>query len=141
MPLSMLEHCAIRAHDLERTKDFYVDVLGLEIGARPPFPFPGYWLYCNGIPVIPLFGGSDGKAALDEYLGVEPEGSTRTGAVDHLAFVATGLAEFRARLEKHGVERMERVVPEQGMLQMFVEDPNGVRVELDFAQEEIEAAA
>src|SRR5712675_1915836 len=48
MPLGGLQHYTIEPQDLERTKEFYVDVLGLEIGDRPPLDFPGYWLYSGG---------------------------------------------------------------------------------------------
>ena len=42
MPLGTLQHFTIEPSDLERTKDFYCDVLGLENGDRPPLDFPGY---------------------------------------------------------------------------------------------------
>jgi catechol 2,3-dioxygenase-like lactoylglutathione lyase family enzyme len=48
MPLGSLQHYTIEPADLERTKDFYCDVLGLENGDRPPLDFPGYWLYSGG---------------------------------------------------------------------------------------------
>ena len=44
MPLGGLQHYTIEPSDLERTKDFDCDVLGLENGERPPLDFPGYWL-------------------------------------------------------------------------------------------------
>lgn len=56
MPLNALNHFTIRPVDLERTKDFYCDVLGLPIGYRPPLGFPGYWLYCGAIPTVHLIG-------------------------------------------------------------------------------------
>ena len=45
MPLTQLDHCSIRTALLEETRKFYVDVLGLTVGPRPDFPFPGVWLY------------------------------------------------------------------------------------------------
>ena len=45
MPLEVMEHVNIRAADMEATKDFYCDVLGMRVGERPPFDFPGYWIY------------------------------------------------------------------------------------------------
>ena len=41
MPLGGLQHYTIEPRDLQKTSDFYVDVLGLEDGARPPLGFPG----------------------------------------------------------------------------------------------------
>ena len=50
MPLGGLQHYTIEPQDLEKTKNFYVDILGLENGDRPPLDFPGYWLYSGGRP-------------------------------------------------------------------------------------------
>ena len=54
MPLGPLQHFTIEPSDLERTKDFYCDVLGLENGDRPPLDFPGYWLYSGGMATVHL---------------------------------------------------------------------------------------
>ncbi len=43
MPVTELNHYFVRANDLERTKDFYCEVLGFEVMPRPGFPFPGDW--------------------------------------------------------------------------------------------------
>jgi hypothetical protein len=56
MPLGGLQHFTIEPQDLEKTKNFYVDVLGLEIGDRPPLDFPGYWLYSGGSATVHLMG-------------------------------------------------------------------------------------
>ena len=56
MPLGGLQHYTIEPQDLERTKNFYCDVLGLENGDRPPLDFPGYWLYSGGIATVHLMG-------------------------------------------------------------------------------------
>ena len=50
MPAMSLNHYTILARDLEATKNFYTDVVGLTVGDRPPLAFPGYWLYCGGVP-------------------------------------------------------------------------------------------
>ena len=47
MSLKTFEHVLILADDLKKTKEFYVDLLGLKDGYRPDFPFPGHWLYLN----------------------------------------------------------------------------------------------
>ena len=56
MPLGVLQHFTIEPSDLERTKNFYCDVLGLEDGDRPPLGFPGYWLYYGGVATVHLLG-------------------------------------------------------------------------------------
>src|SRR6185312_357880 len=62
MALNGLNHVSTRPSDLEATKDFYVDVLELEVGPRPTLPFPGYWLYCGKQAVIHLIGTELGGA-------------------------------------------------------------------------------
>ncbi|HUB43883.1 MAG TPA: VOC family protein, partial [Acetobacteraceae bacterium] len=56
MPAQSLNHYTIRVRDLEATKDFYTDVVGLTVGDRPPLNFPGYWLYCGSVPTVHLIG-------------------------------------------------------------------------------------
>jgi catechol 2,3-dioxygenase-like lactoylglutathione lyase family enzyme len=56
MPAMSLNHYTIQARDLEATKNFYTDIVGLTVGDRPPLTFPGYWLYCGGIPTVHLLG-------------------------------------------------------------------------------------
>ena len=56
MPAQSLNHYTIRVRDLEATKNFYTDVVGLTVGDRPPLNFPGYWLYCGDVPTVHLIG-------------------------------------------------------------------------------------
>ena len=56
MPAQSLNHYTIRVRDLEATKNFYTDVVGLKVGDRPPLNFPGYWLYCGDMPTVHLIG-------------------------------------------------------------------------------------
>jgi catechol 2,3-dioxygenase-like lactoylglutathione lyase family enzyme len=132
MGLNALNHYTIRPADLERTKDFYVDVLGLEIGYRPPLNFPGYWLYCGGEPTVHLIGPRESDAHL-------PRAKGPTGLLDHIAFSCTGLAEMRQRLKQRGVEAEERVIPRDRQTQIFLYDPDGVAVELNYPPEETTA--
>jgi catechol 2,3-dioxygenase-like lactoylglutathione lyase family enzyme len=133
MGLHALNHYTIRTADLERTRDFYVTVLGLEVGHRPPLGFPGYWLYCGGQPTVHLVGPRERDAHLPREAGP-------TGLLDHIAFTCTGLAEMRERLKRHGVAHEERVVPRDRQTQLFLRDPDGIAVELNFPPEETDAA-
>lgn len=143
MAIDKLDHCAIRTNDLEGTRDFFVNVVGLAVGPRPPVKFPGYWLYSGDTAVVHLFGGADmGDDELTAYLGEKDPASLRGGgAVDHLAFRASGLADMRERLDKANSRYFERTLPQFGLHQLFVEDPNGVTLELNYAAEEAAAAA
>lgn len=133
MPLNGLHHYTLRPVDLEKTKDFYVDLLGLEVGHRPPLGFPGYWLYTGGEPTVHLIGPRDADR------GLPPRAAGETGLLDHIAFSCTGLAAMKARLAERGVEYRERVVPRDGQIQIFLHDPNGVAVELNYPQSEAPA--
>ena len=138
-----LNHFSIRSSDLPACERFYCGLLGLEVGPRPPFPFPGLWLYAgdtavyaNAVVHIIGFDASDPEG-LKQYLGERNPASLRgTGVVDHVAFFATGLPATLARLQANKVECRERSVPVLGLHQVFVDDPNGVVVELNFPAEE-----
>jgi len=129
MPLRNLNHVLVLADDLEATRDFYAEVLGLEVGERPPFAFPGYWLYLGNRAVIHL-------ASKDRGGTGEGASADGTGAIDHIAFEATGLADMTARLEARGIPARQREVPGLGLRQLFVQDPNGVTIELNYPASE-----
>lgn len=138
-----LNHYSIRTTDLAACERFYCGLLGLQVGPRPPFPFPGLWLYTGDTRVwanatVHIIGiDRNDPAGLKAYLGDRDEASLHgTGALDHVAFFATGLAETLARLKAHGIDGRERTVPLLGLHQVFVDDPNGVVVELNFPAEE-----
>ena len=123
MGVNTLNHFNIHSSDVEGTKDFFVDVLGFKIMKRPPFAFPGYWLGTGKIPTVHLIGRPTAKAK-------------GTGAIDHVAFLATGLKSMIARLEKLGIETEHRRVPDQNLHQIFLFDPNGVKIELNYPAKE-----
>src|ERR1700678_107239 len=54
MPLHHLQHFLIQTEDLEKTRDWYVDVLGMRVGPHPDFKFPVYWLYLGDTDVLHL---------------------------------------------------------------------------------------
>ena len=145
MPIS-LNHFSIRTTDLAATKAFYVNLLGLQEGPRPAFPFPGYWLYqgpldayanaaVHVIGIDPIE-----RSGLDNYLGERDTGSLKgSGAVDHVAFFATDLIGMLKRLQAAGIEPRLRTVPGVGLHQLFLNDPSGVVVELNYPMEEKQA--
>ncbi len=138
MPLGILQHYTIEPSNLERTKDFYCDVLGLENGDRPPLGFPGYWLYSGGVATVHLLG----PRVPGEGITVRGEKQfDDTGRFDHIAFAATDLPGVRQRLNKHNVKFREQIVPRTGAGQIFLFDPDGVGVELNFPPEEVQKAA
>ena len=125
MSLQRLDHVLVLTDDLEATKAFYCDALGLEVGERPPLEFPGYWLYPRRRPV-PARRRAAAYEAHAATLGL------RVGdAVDHLAFAGADYEQVAARLEAAGVDAVTNAVPGAGLRQLFLTDPNGVRVELN----------
>jgi len=129
MPLGALQHYTIEPSNLEATKDFYCDVLGLENGDRPPLGFPGYWLYSGGVATVHLLGPRQPRE------GVVVRGEKKfddTGRFDHIAFAASDIDEVRARLASKSVKFRENTVPRTGAKQIFLYDPDGVGVELNF---------
>lgn len=137
MPLSHLEHYLIQSEDLAATKDWYVRVLGMREGPHPEFGFPVYWLYLGERDVLHLTeGGGKVSERRKRYLGQESEAVRGSGVIDHVAFRATGLGETIAHLERLGIDFKERQVDDQGLYQLFLFDPNGVKVELNFAATE-----
>ena len=131
MGVQVLEHVTIRCASLARTRDFYVDLMGLAEGERPDFPFRGYWLYLGGVPVIHLVEASDTAGAWGQEKAL-PKAEDGTGSFDHVAFRGDDFQAMRARLQDAGVTFKERVVPGGRLSQLFVPDPEGVLIEINF---------
>ncbi|MHA6575650.1 VOC family protein [Pseudomonas yamanorum] len=132
MSIQHLDHFTLRTANVDQTVGFYRDALGLEEGWRPAFPFPGSWLYSGGRPLLHIASLQGSAEQLETYLGVHAAGNG-SGALDHIALRCDDLESHRQRLLNLNVGFTERVVPELFEHQLFVEDPNGIRVELIFA--------
>jgi len=138
--IGRLAHYSVRARDLEVSIAFYTRALGLRLGPRPPFGFPGAWLYLPDDREQAEQGcvhliGVGAESALDDYLGARPDADhTTTGPLDHIAFLANDWPGARARLQALGMEFTERAVPRLGVRQVFLADPDGVVVELNFPE-------
>ena len=134
MGIQQLDHYSIRTPDLARAIRFYEDALGFHPGPRPPFDFSGAWMY-----TAPAAGASEGRPIVHlTQVGAAPRGAdggtaTATGALDHIAFAASGIGELHARLDRLGMVFRERVVPKLGVHQVFIKDPDGVTIELNYA--------
>jgi catechol 2,3-dioxygenase-like lactoylglutathione lyase family enzyme len=131
MPLTRLDHLLVLSDDMDATRDFYRDALGLEVGDRPTLEFPGYWLYADGVPCVHL-ADRDAYTAHCRTTGIPASPpADGTGAIDHLAFAGDDFEEAVGRLERSGVETKRNTVPGIGMRQLFFEDPNGVKIEIN----------
>jgi catechol 2,3-dioxygenase-like lactoylglutathione lyase family enzyme len=137
MPLDHMEHFLLQAEDLEATKDWYVDVLGMRVGPCPDFKFPVYWLYVGDRDVLHLTqGGANVSQNRKAYVGQESTATRGSGVIDHIAFRASGLEGMIVHLTGRKIEFKERQVNDQGLYQLFLFDPNGVKVELNFSSAE-----
>jgi catechol 2,3-dioxygenase-like lactoylglutathione lyase family enzyme len=137
MPISHLEHFLIQVADLEKTCDWYEQVIGLRRGPTPDFKFPVQWLYVGDKDVLHVTeGGKNVSENRKRYLGQQSEALSGTGVIDHVAFRATGLKETIERLRRLGIQFNERMVNDQGLYQLFMFDPNQIKVELNFSNEE-----
>ena len=118
MAIEGMNHFNVLTDDVEATRRFYTDVIGLTEGDRPPLGFPGIWFYVGGHPILHV-----SSAKLPE---------TRGGVIDHMAFSATDLKGTAARLEAKGVKFVLRQQVGTRIWQIFCHDPMGAKVELDF---------
>lgn len=122
MTLSRLSHVNLRTTNLAGMSEFYCRVLGFSMGRRPPFSFPGAWLYCGDQPVVHL-------------VGVErppdPQGELH---LQHFAFDATDFAAFVAKLEELRVTYRVGELPGWGIRQVHLVDPDGNRLHVDFPE-------
>jgi catechol 2,3-dioxygenase-like lactoylglutathione lyase family enzyme len=123
MPVTAMNHFTILTDDVSATVDFYRDLLGLVDGPRPPFDFPGAWLYAGDRPILHVVGGREAA-------------ELRPGVIDHMAFSAEDLSDTLALLASRNIAHTCRRLPGGGTWQVFFHDPNGARVELDFAADE-----
>ncbi len=130
--VTALQHVLVLTDDIDASRDFYRDVVGMSEGARPPLAFPGHWLYAGRVPCLHI-ADRVSYAAHSATLGLAVRADGRPGgAVDHLAFSADDYDGVVDRLAHHGLTPVPNLVPGV-QRQLFFDDPNGVRVELNFA--------
>lgn len=127
MPVKRMDHFNILTDDLPATLAFYEEFLDLRPGARPPFSFPGAWLYADGgrgrDPILHVVAGKDKRLLVK-------------GVIDHMAFYGSGLGETVSKLKARGIAYELRRLPEYGTWQLFFHDPNNAKVEIDFDRTE-----
>jgi len=142
MPITELNHYLLVAKNLERTKKFYQQVLGLQLASeRPHFGFPGYWLKAGGNICVHLASQAPNRIRDQFLLKKHPQGTRGSGSVDHIAFLAKKPEEVRKRIQKHRIEMHYRSFPESKLFQIFLKDPDDVTIELNFLGEVIDPAA
>ncbi|AJZ60798.1 glyoxalase/Bleomycin resistance /Dioxygenase superfamily protein [Paraburkholderia fungorum] len=129
-----LDHATIVTADLDAARRFFVDVVGLTQGARPPFSIDGYWLYANGRPLIHLI-----DATVAAQVGrVAPR-------IDHIAFRLESADEWQALLKRlhatdtpYQLAEVPQMGPQQAELQLFVALAPGVVIEFVTALQHVD---
>ncbi|MEO3429942.1 VOC family protein [Pelagibius sp. CAU 1746] len=127
MALAKLDHVNLRTARLDGMRAFYTEVLGLTEGPRPAFGFGGAWLYCGDVAAVHM---------IEVARQPAPEGELR---LEHFAFRAEGLAEFLALLRARGQDIRIAVIPDFGIIQVNLHDPDGNHIHVDFAAAEAAA--
>lgn len=133
MPLNLMEHYLVLTDDIEQTRGFYLEVLGLEDGFRPELGFPGYWLYLKAIPVLHI---AEWETYTDHSNKLGIPVTTRaegTGAFDHIAFNGSDPDAMLSVLDAQSIPYERNDVPHAKLVQLFLNDPNGVKIEMNFA--------
>jgi len=124
----VLDHALILTPRLDRCRDFLIRIVGFHDAPRPPFGFPGHWL--AGAGHAPIHLAAAGDCANDTYLG--RHGASSSAVVDHLAFTGADRDTLIDRLRREGICFFERTVPPAGERQLFVEGPDGLKLEFLF---------
>ena len=121
MGITGLDHINIDTSKPDETVAFYEEVLGLENRPqdRPDFGFPGAWLFLGETAVVHL-----NFIEEDDRFG-------QRSAFNHIAFEGSDFDEMCALLEGRGLKYRTSERPEISLSQIFVDDPNGVRVEVN----------
>ncbi|MGB5559414.1 MAG: VOC family protein [Paracoccaceae bacterium] len=119
MKLTGFDHINIRTANLAAMVEWYDRVLGMTSGKRPEFTFSGAWLYLGGQALIHL-------------VGVEGEPASVEPKIEHFAIRAEGLKAFLAHLNAEGVEARLAEIPDFGITQVNIHDPDGNHIHIDF---------
>jgi catechol 2,3-dioxygenase-like lactoylglutathione lyase family enzyme len=120
--IGLLDHYNVSTRKLGETIRFYEDVLGFENGPRPPFDFPGAWLYSQGSPVLHL----------NDIAQTDKRQPPDSGVIDHVAFSSRGFEAMKQHLTAKGVPHRVNQVPNSTRWQIFFRDPNNIEIELNF---------
>jgi len=119
MAILDLDHVNIRTTDLARTQAFFTEVLGLTVGWRPDFEFPGAWLYAGDKDVVHL---------VEVKREHQP---SRGSSLDHFAFAIDDYEDARRKLDAAGLAYEPSAAPNGGIRQLFITELNGVTIELN----------
>ena len=118
--LDSLDHVTVITNNLEKTKNFYINILGMQVdNNRPPFEFDGIWLTLNERAVV--------HVVVKNSHEVEKNSAP---TLDHIAFKANNINNIKKNLQKYSIPYEEKVTPDNKISQIFISDPNKIKIEL-----------
>ena len=127
MQITRLDHVNLRTTQLEVMSQWYSNLLGLQSGPRPNFPFEGVWLYVGDIPIVHIITIDDDKTV----------GSEESLKLEHFALRAsTGMREFEDKLKAIGERYRRSDITDFGIAQFNIWDPDGNHIHVDFVLDE-----
>ncbi len=128
-----INHILLRTKNLNKMVDFFIQVLELKKGYRPPFEFPGAWLWSGNKPLIHLSEINLTDNRQTEYLGAQNNSTdTGTGIIEHIAFSGLDYPSLIERLKNEKLKFFERTIPVNEEHQVFIDGPEGLKVEIQF---------
>lgn len=136
LPITSFNHIAREVFNLEKSKTFYVDILGFQVIPRPMFDSEGYWLYGYGLSLhlvstkVPEERKITKKARIKHF-------STQLPRVDHIAFLSNDIQAVKGILDKAKVYYKHEVLSSAGIEQLFFFDPDGNVLEVSNCAPEV----
>lgn len=120
------DHITLIVADLEATRHFYVDVLGMSESPRPDFDFPGAWF---GIGEVQIH-----ATVASEFAGIAGWGDRQVKSVSrghHFAFEVRDVNAAFEQVKQLGIEVGDgpKTRPD-GARQLYIYDPDRHVVEL-----------
>jgi catechol 2,3-dioxygenase-like lactoylglutathione lyase family enzyme len=137
MPITHMQHYMVLAKDLEKTRAFYCDVLGLRTGPRPPFKFKGLWIYAGDVACVHVAERASYDATARTAANPADPVQHGSGSVDHIAFAGTDYDGLTATFARHGVQFRATQVPGSDLRQLFVFDPDGIQIEINIRSQTV----
>jgi catechol 2,3-dioxygenase-like lactoylglutathione lyase family enzyme len=120
------DHVTLICADLEATRRFYIDFLGMTEVPRPAFKFPGLWFQLGHVQIHATQQSPETGRA-----GWANQGGTIVSRSHHLAFAVDDVAATLETIERHRVRIASPLqVRPDGFKQLYVYDPDRHLVEL-----------
>jgi catechol 2,3-dioxygenase-like lactoylglutathione lyase family enzyme len=144
MTVRKLDHVNILSLHYEETLAFYRDVFGMKVGPTPVNDVSrGAWIHDDAdMPIIhvqrvdpadPEKKFADVRRRLGDRMGPRSADELKgSGTVEHVALQCEGYERVLASLRERGLDTRTNEVPDMRLRQIFVADPNGVVLELNF---------